>query len=107
MGIQPTESWKKGSKGKYAREHKFGIWCLNSPLPESNTNLYEHIEALLCLLRPRIKEIQLLSEKYETYLVCTGSYDDTASPGLCISKENVQLLALLGLAIDADLYFGC
>lgn len=105
LSIEPTESWSRGEPGKYNPSRPDSGWCLHSPLPRSESNLGAHIEALLPLLRERQESIKALSERFKTFLVCVGKYDGSASPGLCLSRESVALLALLGVAIDADLYF--
>jgi hypothetical protein len=105
LGIEPTESWKRGDPGKYNPSRPDSGWCLHSPLPRSESNLGAHIDALLPLLRERRASIQKLSERFTTFLVCVGKYDGTTSPGLFLSKDSVALLASLGVAIDADLYF--
>jgi hypothetical protein len=106
LDIEPTESWRKGDPGIYVKARKDSAWCLHSPLPRTNTCLFEHFEALLALLRPRVKEIRELGERFSTSFVCTGSYDGTSSPGLCLSKNDIAFLASAGLDLDADLYFG-
>jgi hypothetical protein len=105
LGIEPTESWKRGDPGKYNPSRPDSGWCLHSPLPRAETDLGAHIEALLPLLRQRQPEIRALSERFKTFLVCVGKYDGSASPGLFLSQESVALLASLGMAVDADLYF--
>jgi hypothetical protein len=104
LGIEPTESWGKGDPGTYNPSRPDSGWCLHSPLPQTNTNLWEHIEALVPLLEQRASAVKALSEKYETYLVCVGWFDETASPGLSLSRDVVASIASLGLALDADLY---
>ncbi|GAC1376568.1 MAG: hypothetical protein NVS3B3_15730 [Aquirhabdus sp.] len=49
--------------------------------------------------------IRGLSQKFDTYLVCVGWYNETASPSLGLSKDTVARLANMGMAIDSDLYF--
>lgn len=105
LGITPTEAWKKGDSGRYNPSRPDSGWCLHSPLPRSTTDLLEHIEALLPLLEQRAVAVKSLSEKYETYFVCVGEYDETVSPGLFLSREVMASIASLGLAFDADLYF--
>jgi hypothetical protein len=105
LGLEPTETWLRGDAGNYNPSRPDSGWCYHSPLPRTETNLGAHIEALLPLLKAREHAIQALSARYETYLVCVGKYDDSASPGLFISRESVALLASLGVAVDADLYF--
>ena len=105
LGIEPTESWRRGDPGKYNPSRPDSGWCLHSPMARSNTNLGAHIEALLPLLKQRSSAIRNLSERFRTCLVCVGTYDSSASPGLHLSREAVALLASLGMAIDADLYF--
>lgn len=106
LGVEPTESWKKGDSSKYNPSRPDSGWCLHSPLPKTNPDLQQHIEAVLDLLRPRHTAVQALSQKYRTYLVCTGKYDEHTSPGLFLSREALTLITSLGLSFDADLYFG-
>lgn len=105
LGVNPTESWSKGDPGLYNRSRPDSGWCLYSPLPQTNTNLREHIETLLPLLEQRAAVVKVLSEKYKTFLVCVGYYNETASPGLSLSREVIASMASLGLVLDADLYF--
>jgi hypothetical protein len=105
LGVEPTESWIRGDPGKYNPSRPDSGWCLHSPLPRSETNLSTHIEALLPLLRERQTSVKGLSERFKTFLVCVGMYDGSTSPGLFLSRESVALLASLGVAVDADLYF--
>jgi hypothetical protein len=105
LGLEPTESWKKGDPGKYNPSRPDSGWCFHSPLPRSETNLLLHIEALLPILEARADAVRALAERYETQLVCVGKYDGSASPGLFLSRETVALIASLRLAIDEDLYY--
>jgi hypothetical protein len=105
LNLKPTQTWLRGDAGKYNPSRPDSGWCYHSPLPRTEINLGAHIEALLPLLKAREHAIRTLSERYETFLVCVGKYDDSASPGLFISRESVALLASLGVALDADLYF--
>lgn len=105
LGIDPTDSWNRGDPSKYNPSRPDSGWCLHSPLARSNTNLGEHIDALLQVLSQRAGAVSDLSKRFETYLICVGKYDGSASPGLFISRESVALLASLGVAFDADLYF--
>jgi hypothetical protein len=105
LGIEPTEAWQRGDPGKYNPSRPDSGWCLHSPLSREETNLAAHIEALLPLLRQRQPAIRTLSEKFKTFLVCVGKFDGAASSGLFLSRESVALLAALGVAFDADLYF--
>ena len=106
LGVNPTESWSKGDSGLYNPYRPDSGWCLHSPLPQTNTNLREHIEALIPLLEQKASAVRALSEKYKTFLVCVGYYDETASPGLSLSRAVIVSMASLGLELDADLYFG-
>ncbi len=102
LGVNPTESWSKGESGQYNPSRPDSGWCLHSPLPKTNTNLWEHIEALLPLLEQKASAVKALSQKYKTYLVCVGWYDEAASPGLSLSREVISSIASLGLAFDAE-----
>jgi hypothetical protein len=106
LGVNPTESWSKGDPGLYNPSRPDSGWCLHGPLPQTNTNLREHVEALLLILEQKTSAVRTLSEKYKTYLVCVGYYDETGSPGLSLSRAVVASMASLGLELNADLYFG-
>lgn len=105
MGMEPTEQWSKGDRGKYVNERQTSGWSLRGPLDESNTVLRDHIEAFLPILETRIEAVKRFSENFDTYLVSVGYYNETASPGLSLSRSIVARIAALGLAFDADLYF--
>ena len=105
MGVDPTEAWNKGDRGTYVQSRPNSGWCLHSPLPQSNTNLGEHVEAVMRLLQEREPTVIELSRKFKTHLVCVGWYNETASPGLFFPKGTVERIARMGMAIDADLYF--
>ena len=106
IGIEPTESWRKGDPWKYFKAVPTSSWCLHSPLPRTLTDLQAHVEAVLELLVPRRGAVRALSERFATSVVCVGTYDSTTSPGLYLSRDVVALMASMGLALDADLYFG-
>lgn len=106
LEIQPTDCWEHGSPGKYNKRREFSAWCLASPLPKTITDLHQHVEALLDVLKPKLDAIRMLSQSYQIYLVCVGNYDETASPGLFLSRETIATIAAMGAAVDADLYFG-
>ena len=108
IGCEPTSSWRKGDPGRYNPARPDSGWCLNSPLPESNTCIESHIEALLPLLEFNAEAVKKISEQYQTYLVCVGHFNETARPAFHISKQTLVRIASLGVSIDADLYcLGC
>ena len=103
MGIDPTESWRKGDAGTHNPSRPDSGWCLYSPLPRSNLRIDEHIDALLPVLEERSAAVRDLSKRFDTYLVCVGHFTDS-SPGLFLSKSVVARIAELGLSVDCDLY---
>lgn len=105
MGVEPTKSWQRGQPGEYNPSRPDSGWCLHSSLPKTNTDMLAHIESVLALLAPHHQAVQQLATQFDKYLTCVGYYDELTSPGLHLSRETVSLLASLGLAVDADLYF--
>lgn len=105
LGLAPSECWRKGEPGRYVSARKDSGWCFHSPLPRSNTNLAEHIEALTEVLKPKAEMLRSLGQRFKTYVVCTGKFDSTCSPALFLSKETMAFLAFIGADFDADLYF--
>jgi hypothetical protein len=105
MGVAPTESWHRGSPGRFTRSRPHSGWCLRSRIPESNVVLSAHIRDVLDLLMPRADVVRALSASYRTWLVCVGTYTQS-SPGLGLYANEVEALARLGVGLDCDLYLG-
>ena len=103
LGVQPTDSWRKGDRGRHNPNRPDSGWCLHSPLPRSNLRIDEHVEALLPLLEAKASHVRALGEQFATYLVCVGHYSES-SPGFFLSKGVIERLANLGLSLDCDLY---
>jgi hypothetical protein len=105
LNLSPSECWRKGDPGRYVPARKDSGWCFHSPLPRDNTNLGEHVEALMEVLKPRADALRSLGRRFQTYFVCTGKYDSTCSPALFLGKETLAFLAFIEVEFDADLYF--
>jgi hypothetical protein len=103
LGLQPTESWRKGDVGQYVKQRPDSGWCLHSPLPRTNLRIDEHVEALLPLLEARGEFVRELGDRFQTYLACVGHFSKS-SPGFFLSKAVTRRLSLLGLSLDCDLY---
>jgi len=104
FGLQPTEWWRKGDVGQYAKQRPDSGWCLHSPLPRTNLRIDEHVEALLPLLEEHARIVCELGERFDTYVECVGRFSKS-SPEFFLSKAVIRRLGLLGLALDCDLHF--
>jgi hypothetical protein len=104
IGLEPTEAWDKGDKGKYVLCHQESHWQFCSPLPNTEIFLDSHIKVLLEILEDKIDKIQKLKDKYDVGISCVGYYQ-SPNPGFHLSEELINKCSILGLSLDFDLYF--
>lgn len=77
-------------------------WILRSPLPKS-VQPEEQIEALLTLIEPHADGVRKAAELYNGG-VLIGLMSDDRLFGFDLTREVVQRLAALSLAVTTDLY---
>ena len=101
LGLQPSAAWNAGELNARGQPRHEMTWRLDSGLEESEP-LHRHIDNLLLYLSPRSGSLRELWLDYALTLQCVGRY--ASSHGLHLDRELVRQLAMLGIAVDLDLY---
>jgi hypothetical protein len=102
-GINPTESWEKGSLHPSRRmERKFSRWSLRSRLGTA-CSLEEHIKDVLAQLEQNPSEFKKLSKEFFGCIQLVGYFHEDY-PGLHFDANLVEGLAKYSLSIDFDFY---
>jgi hypothetical protein len=103
LGLEPTETWKKGDPWLENRPRQSSRWRLMSPLPRTEMFMDKHLEALLSILEPKTAAIRVLQTEHEIGINCVG-YFYGENPGFHLSRGLIARLHALSLDIDFDLY---
>lgn len=104
LRFKPSEAWNPGDidprNGKARTSMK---WILRSGLDDKQ-RLEEHIRSLIVILGTRTDELRTLWVDFNIVLQCVA-YLPSWTHGVHLDREVVRQAALLGCAIDFDLYF--
>jgi hypothetical protein len=104
MGIQPSESWKKGERNERTHyERKFSRWSLNSRLDHSAT-LEAHVQDVLNQARDHAVAVQEIGREFNCWVQLVG-YFHNDYPGFGLGSESIAGLAQLNVGIDCDFYY--
>jgi hypothetical protein len=102
-GVNPTDSWKKGSLHPNRRmERKFSRWSLRSRL-ETSCDLEAHIKDVLAQLEQNASEFQKLAKEFCGCMQLVGYFHE-GYPGLHFDAALIEGLAKYGLSVDFDFY---
>jgi hypothetical protein len=104
VGIQPTESWRKGeTHPRSGYERRVDYWSLHSRLAHDE-ELEAHIFDVLELLNQNAEAFQAVSKEFGGVMQLVG-YFNSSYPGLHFEKPLIEGLAKFGLAVDFDFYY--
>ena len=103
MAIEPSETRAAGDKAGSGRVVRKNRWVRQSPLSRGEHPIQDYLEALLPLLELRSTTLKRLAEVCSVGINCVGYYYGS-NPGLHLSASLIARLAVLGVAVDFDLY---
>jgi hypothetical protein len=109
IGIEPTESWKKGSKGKYNPVLKYSSWILSTPKGKESIEIDKLVDEIVYALKDKIEIInQLKSEfKLDSVLEIVIDIDinpEKSTPALGHDLKTIEFLYLTKTITDVDIY---
>lgn len=109
IGIEPTESWKKGDKGKYNSNLEYSCWKLSTEKGKEHGDIYNLIEEIIELLINKIDEIIKLKNEYKLDSILQIVLDiDTnpnqSTPALGYDLKTNDFLYQTRSTIDIDIY---
>ena len=104
IGVQPTESWRKGDlHPKTRHERKFSRWSLRSRLNDE-AYLEEHVRDVLAQLEQNVSAFQQLAQEFGGHINLVAYYHEQFT-GLTLDSALIEALAKYRLGVDCDFYY--
>ena len=109
LGIEPTESWQTGDKGKYKKELTFSYWKLSTEKGIEYLDIDKLISKIIHKLKDKIDIINELKHKYQLDSVLQIVLDidlnpDQSTPYLGHDLEVIDFLFNTQTKTDIDIY---
>lgn len=108
LGIEPSQTQKKGEKGNYIKASKFSYWKLQSNIVD-NIFLDNLVEDIVSILGKKIDEINRLKEKFGLssriqVVMYVDTNEEVSTPALGHSEKVIEFLYRTNSATDVDIY---
>ena len=109
-GLVPSESWKKGEKGRHVDFYKFGFWQLSEAIVEDDVVYVDEIaEKLVWKLEGKKEVIREFVNKYSLYsalavVLHVSCNQETSTPALGFKAQTISFLSYVNAEIDVDIY---
>lgn len=107
LGLVPSHEIRKGEprvvRGRVAGQAKGGVWSLESGAGE-RTNLEEHLEWILFVLRDRGPALARLRSMGFVVEIFVGVFDVDAGSEVLLDSRRLLELGRLGIDVRLDLY---
>ena len=109
LGIEPTDAWKKGDKGKYLPNQKYSCWKWSTGTGREKIFIDTLVDEVIEKLKSKVEVINNLKEKYHLASVLEiVMYIDTnpeeSTPALGHDLKTIQFLYLTQTITDVDIY---
>jgi hypothetical protein len=108
--LTPTESWKKGEKGKHVNTYKFSYWEIGIEAVEGEVILVDEMaEKLVTAIKSKKKVIREYVNKHDLYSVLEvvlhiSTNDNLPTPALGFKASTIEFLNYVKAEIDVDIY---
>ncbi len=108
--LTPTESWKKGEKGKYVKAYKFSYWKIGVEAVEGEIILVDEMaEILVTAIEAKKEVIRDYVNKYDLYSVLEvvlhiSTDENLSTPALGFKASTIEFLNYVKAEIDVDIY---
>jgi len=109
IGIEPTESWIKGDKGKYNPRLNYSCWQLSTDRGKEDIGIGKLVDIIISRLNDKIDIINhlKLELKLESVLEIVLDIDtnpDKTTPALGFDSVTIEFLYKTKTIIDIDIY---
>ncbi|MBI1288397.1 MAG: DUF4279 domain-containing protein [Flavobacteriales bacterium] len=109
LGIEPTNCWKKGDKGKYNPFMGYSCWELSTQGVAEPLPIDKLVGKIISHLNEKIETINQLKNEFDLYSVLEiVLYIDTnpevSTPELRHSLSTIEFLCRTGTILDVDIY---
>ncbi len=109
LGIEPSEFWRKGDKGKHNPSLKFSCWKISTKKGEEYFEIDNLVNEIVELLFDKIDEINELKQKLELTSVLEIVMDidinpDQSTPTIGHNLKTIEFLYKTRTETDVDIY---
>lgn len=109
IGITPTDSWRKGDKGKYKPILEFASWTLSTDRGKEYILVSNLVDEIVSKLYDKIEIINDLKSKYQLESVLEivlyiDTNEDNTTPSLGHDLKTIEFLYRTGTTTDIDIY---
>ncbi|GHA62324.1 DUF4279 domain-containing protein [Pontibacter akesuensis] len=109
LGIEPTDSWKKGDKGRYIPNQKFASWMWSTGKGKESIFLEKLVEEVIDKFGDKVEVINKLKYDYQlTSVLEIVMYIDVnteeSTPALGHNLKTIEFLYQTQTVTDVDIY---
>ena len=109
LGIEPSEKWKKGDKGKYNPLLKYSSWKLSTEKGKGYIEIDKLVNEIVELLFDKIEKINKLKQKLKLNSVLEIVMDidinpEQSTPALGHNLKTIEFLYKTQTETDIDIY---
>jgi hypothetical protein len=109
LGITPTDSWRKGDKGKYKPIIEFASWKLSTDKGQEYILIDKLVDEIISKLFDKIEIINDLKRQFQLNSVLEivlyiDTNEDSSTPALGHDLRTIEFLYRTGTTTDVDIY---
>jgi len=109
IGISPTDSWRKGDKGKYKPILEFASWRLSTDKGQEYIQIDKLVDEIVSKLFDKIEIINDLKRQFQLNSVLEivlyiDTNEDSSTPALGHDLRTIEFLYRTGTTTDVDIY---
>jgi hypothetical protein len=109
IGIRPTESLRKGDKGKYKPVMHYSYWKLSTEEGKEYIDLYKLIEEITSILYEKIDAITEIKKQFNLRSILQIVMDidvnqKQSTPALGFKLKTIEFIYKTQTEIDIDIY---
>jgi hypothetical protein len=109
LGITPTNSWRKGDKGKYKPVLEFASWELSTDKGKEYFYIDNLVDEIVSKLFDKIEIINDLKSQFQLdsvleIVLYIDTNEDNSTPALGHDLRTIEFLYRTGTTTDVDIY---
>ena len=109
IGISPTDSWRKGDKGKYKPILEFASWRLSTDKGQEYIQIDKLVDEIVSKLFDKIEIINDLKRQFQLdsvleIVLYVDTNEDKSTPALGHDLKTIEFLYRTQTKTDVDIY---
>jgi len=109
IGIEPSEKWKKGDKGRYKKTLDFSRWILSTDKGKEHMFIDKLVDEIVNKLFDKIQIINEIKEQFQLdsvleIVMYVDTNEDYSTPALGHDLKTIEFLFRTRTRTDVDIY---